>query len=92
MRVRSCVCLPTSEEVWFCPAHSQYLPPRTPEAHRGVCGGIFPLGMGGVWMMEGEDGQLLRGVGVGKMEEVQLHSADVVLQLQNGAIESGPPS
>lgn len=88
--VRSSVYRPTLEGVWLCPSHSQHLSPRTPEPYRGVQRGIwwrqgvvvFPLGVSGVWMVEGDNGELLYSISTGKMEEVELDSADLVEQLQ----------
>lgn len=79
-----CVCrgvyLLTQEWVWLCNAHRQHLSPRTPEVYGGMVA-IFPLGVGGVWMVEGDDGELLYSINTSKMEEVELHSADTIKQL-----------
>ena len=95
--ITSIVHLPTLEGVQFCPAHCKFLSPRTPELRRRVeCGirrgavFVFPLGVGGVWMVEGDDGELLYSIGTGEMEKVELHSGDLIKQLQgNGSTKRG---
>lgn len=90
-----CVCvtrivyLPTLEGLQFCPAHCKILSPRTPEPYGGVeCGvgrgavSVFPLGVGRMWMVTGNDGKLLYGIGTGEMEEIELNSADPIEQLK----------